>query len=359
MLRKLLLLGSSIIALALALVSPALAVTRTYYIAADEVIWNYAPSGHDLITGKPLPPTGKYDIGPRYLKAVYREYTDASFKHLKPRPAGFSHMGILGPVIRAEVGDTIVVVFRNNARFPFGIHAHGVLYDKNSEGAPYQDGRPKSEKRGDAVPKGGTFTYTWQVPERAGPGPSDPSSIVWMYHSHTDEVRDVNTGLFGPIIISAKGTTKPDGTPKDVDREVFTAFAELEEDQSLYLKYNIATFAPYPKTLDQINGQVLGNIQKYTMNGFVFGNMPMVVLKKGERVRWYVMATMSDFDFHVPHWHGNTLLMNNMRTDAPMLGVMGMEVLDMVPDNPGIWLYHCHVNVHLQLGMVARYQVIP
>jgi hypothetical protein len=37
----------------------------------------------------------------------------------------------------------------------------------------------------DGVPPGQTYTYTWHVPETSGPGPSDPSTLVWMYHSHT------------------------------------------------------------------------------------------------------------------------------------------------------------------------------
>jgi manganese oxidase len=31
----------------------------------------------------------------------------------------------------------------------------------------------------------------------------------------------------------------------------------------------------------------------------------------------------------------------------------------MVPDAPGIWLYHCHISDHMLAGMVARYQVKP
>ena len=30
----------------------------------------------------------------------------------------------------------------------------------------------------DMVPPGATFTYEWEVRERAGPGPDDPNSIV-------------------------------------------------------------------------------------------------------------------------------------------------------------------------------------
>ena len=65
------------------------------------------------------------------------------------------------------------------------MHPHGVFYDKDSEGASYDDGTSGADKEDDAVPPGKTHTYTWKVPERAGPGPNDPSSIVWLYHSHT------------------------------------------------------------------------------------------------------------------------------------------------------------------------------
>ena len=32
-------------------------------------------------------------------------------------------------------------------------------------------------------------------------------------------------------------------------------------------------------------------------------------------------------------------------------------VADMVPDDPGIWMFHCHVNDHISAGMTARYEV--
>jgi manganese oxidase len=35
-----------------------------------------------------------------------------------------------------------------------------------------------------------------------------------------------------------------------------------------------------------------------------------------------------------------------------------MVVADMVPDNPGVWLFHCHVNDHLTAGMIGRYRVV-
>ena len=40
------------------------------------------------------------------------------------------------------------------------------------------------------------------------------------------------------------------------------------------------------------------------------------------------------------------------------VGAMRMVVADMVPDNVGTWLYHCHISFHLAEGMQARYAVV-
>jgi FtsP/CotA-like multicopper oxidase with cupredoxin domain len=37
----------------------------------------------------------------------------------------------------------------------------------------------------------------------------------------------------------------------------------------------------------------------------------------------------------------------------------GTETADMVPDAPGLWLFHCQVYDHLDAGMMARYEVLP
>lgn len=344
----------------------AAAQTRTYYIAVDEVEWNYAPMGSDQITGEPFDDTanvfvqsGPDRIGSTYLKALYREYTNASFSTLKQVPAEWRHLGALGPVIRAEVGDTIKVVFKNNASFPFSMHPHGVFYTKDSEGAPYSDGTAGANKNDDAVPPGKTHTYTWFVPERAGPGPMDPSSILWAYHSHTDEVADTNAGLIGPIIITRKGMARKDGSPTDVDREFVTLFSVFNENSSLYLDKNIQKFAGDPSTVNPDDEDFQESNLMHSINGYVYGNGPLgaMTMKKGERVRWYVMGMGTEVDLHTPHWHGATLLWSGMRSDMVELLPMSMKTLDMQPDDPGTWLFHCHVNDHLSAGMVTRFVV--
>lgn len=185
------------------------AIDQVYYIAADEIVWNYAPSGIDqfslipfdsneamgsMLNTKIYTEKTNLTLGRVFTKVIYREYTNNEFSKLKPRSQEESHLGILGPLIRATVGDTIIVFFRNNARFPFSMHPHLVVYDKMNEGAPYFDNSTKmsnsTEFDGNSVPPGMTWRYVWRVTEDTGPGPNDPSSILSMYHSHVDEVKE-------------------------------------------------------------------------------------------------------------------------------------------------------------------------
>src|SRR4051812_48578238 len=254
--------------------------TRTYYVAAGEVLWGYAPSGMKKITGQPFGDVenvfmqnGPNRIGRIYRKALYREYTDATFTRLKPRGPNEEHLGALGPVVRAEVGDTIKFVFKNNTRFPVSVHPHGVFYDKASEGAPYADGTAAGSKGDDGVAPGSTYTYIWNVPERAGPGPMDGSSALWMYHSHVDEPGDTNAGLIGPMVITKKGMAKPDGSPADVDRELFTLYTVFDENSSLYLDANIQQFAGSPSTVKPDDDGFHESNLMHSINGYVYGNL--------------------------------------------------------------------------------------
>jgi manganese oxidase len=187
-------------------------------LAADEIDWDYAPSGMNQINGEKYhfqdDPASKGMLNPNatvYRKVVFREYTDPSFQTLKTRPEHWTHLGILGPLIRAEVGDTIRVVFKNNGSRSYSVHPHGVFYSKDSEGAAYQDNTSGKDKADDAVAPGATYTYVWPVPERAGPAEGEGSTAFWNYHSHVDEGKDINSGLIGPLVITRRGMALADG----------------------------------------------------------------------------------------------------------------------------------------------------
>ncbi|HEX8710243.1 MAG TPA: hypothetical protein VF730_00130, partial [Terracidiphilus sp.] len=120
--------------------------TRVYFVAADEVEWDYAPSGRDEAMGMPFDAiarqfteSGPHRIGRVYKKAIYREYTDDTFTRLKPRAPQDAYLGLLGPILHAEVGDTIKVVFKNNAARPYGIHAPDVFRLRNGSSGDIPD----------------------------------------------------------------------------------------------------------------------------------------------------------------------------------------------------------------------------
>src|SRR4029434_10077795 len=84
----------------------------------------------------------------------------------------------------------VAVPFKNKANRHYSLHGHGVESELMDQSA--------------AAP-GEIRKYLWNVPERVGPGPSDPNCITYAYystanyvrvhthtHTHTDH-RDVHT----------------------------------------------------------------------------------------------------------------------------------------------------------------------
>lgn len=297
------------------------ATTRHYYIAAEDVTWDYAPSGRNLINGSAISPGTKV----RWAKTRFIEYSDNTFTTTKPQP---EWLGILGPVIRAEVGDEIVVEFLNRSRKAHDMHPHGLRYDKNNEGSYYLP-----FGTGAQVGPGRKFTYHWFANASSGPGPGQLSSGVWWYHSHVDPGVEINAGLLGPIVVTAKGKAKADGSPKDVDREFVASFM----------------------IFNQLGGKPEG--QFYSINGYIFGNLPGLTMKQGEKVRWYLLGMGNEIDLHTPHWHGETVTDGKRNTDVIELLPGSMTTVDMIADNPGTWMFHCHVEDHMEAGMMAVYTI--
>lgn len=298
---------------------------RHYYLAAEDVEWDYAPSTLNLLHGSPVP--RPWAASTRWQKTRYIEYTDESYSQRKPQPVW---LGILGPVLRGEVGDEILVHLLNRSKRAQSIHTHGVRYDKASEGAHYA-----FAGEGASVPSGARFTYRWLVTEESGPGRDAPGSRVWLYHGHVNEPFDTNAGLIGPLIITAAGNAKPDASPKDVDREFVTLFM----------------------IFDELQGQEAGLF--HTINGLVFGNLQGLVMNDGERVRWYLMTLGNEQDMHTPHWHGEVARNGTGTRDVVALLPGVTETLDMVADNPGSWMYQCHVSDHMEAGMMSYFTILP
>jgi manganese oxidase len=324
------------LAAAVACVAPfsALAATREYFIAAEEVLWDFAPGlpkiragGAHVSAHGGVP--GPWAGNTRKPKVRYVEYTDATFSVRRPQP---EWLGILGPVIRAEVGDTVLVHFWNRARRDYSVHPHGLRYTKDNEGAFYS-----ASGAGGRVSPGGRFTYSWTADEGSGPGPADPSSLVWWYHSHVDEPADVNRGLLGPIIVTGRGRARADASPADVDREFVLLFMVFNENRASEEKRERGLM--------------------HSISGYIFGGPPGLVMDSGQRVRWHVLGMGNEMDLHSVHWHAKTLRFRGRNTDVIELLPGSMATADMLADNPGTWLLHCHVGEHSDAGMFTTFTV--
>ena len=266
-------------------------------------------------------------------------------------------MGVLGPFIRAEVGDIIKVVFRNNASREYSIHPQGVRYNKSYEGMKYQDG--SDQYQGDSVSPGTTFTYIWEVPKSSGPAPNGPNCVGSMYHSAVDPIKDTYSGLVGPLVICRHGTLGDDNKRHDaVEKEFALLFQAFDENNSWYFDKNLIENAP----LANVTSDEFIESNKYdSINGLIYNNVQGLVMKRGENVAWYILGLGESEDIHTAHFHGQTYTYKTGQShEGDVIEVFPgtYETVEMFAENPGTWLIHCHVSEHVQDGMVATYTIV-
>ena len=227
------------------------------YLQAESFIWDYAPSGGinnctgDPFTGQQSIYTTNSDqtIGSIYKKARFQAYKSLSFTDPIPRPDSELHMGVLSSPIRAEVGDTLVVVVRNTLPFPINmVPGFGGAESPSSDPTP--------------INPGDTTISRWVVPESAGPGVGDLSSNLYLYRSNIDRVKDMYTGLFGPMVIYRSGALIG-GKPAGVDSEQFSFLWINDETQSHFIDDNVQTYLPAGFTY---NSAFLSGNRKYCYN---------------------------------------------------------------------------------------------
>jgi len=326
----------------------------TYYIAADELLWDYVPGSSDskswnnLITEMPFTASelsfiqkSPNTIGKWYFKTVYKQYTDETFATRTMDNGESEHLGILGPIIRAAVDDTIEIVFKNNGRFPASIH-----FPPSFEPILFEDS---------AIIQGEKYRYQWKVTKSAGPKQSEVSSNVWLYHSGTAEIADTNAGLIGPIIITRRENVK-DVTrkPTIVQKELVVLFKVFDENKSPYLPYNVQKFTP--KLVNTTDSDFVKSNKKHSVNGFVFGNLKGLEMNFGERVRLYLISVDTN-ETHTPYWrpHKNNQqqhLSSSMILDK-ISNYNSTIIMDVIPASEGVWILQSTVDQHNTNGMSA------
>ena len=278
--------------------------TREYWVAAVPITWNVVPNGRDAIEGQTFAPDRTV-----FRTVVYRGFTRGWRRPLPAQP--FLQAGITGPFLRAAVGDTIKVHFKNmdsEFRRPHSMHFHGVHYRMESDGAFI----PGFSGRGADVKPGQQYTYTL----RAGP----QSAGIWPYHDHSPSMHDsIAGGMYGALSIDEPGASRP-------DREFLVFFGTHQDFM--------------------------------TINGRAFvGNTPVFRARVGQRVRWNVLAIGEEF--HTFHIHGHRWRGADGGTiDTRVIGPAESFRFSFLEDAAGAWPYHCHVEGHMANGMIGIYRVL-
>ncbi|XP_036368006.1 hephaestin-like [Octopus sinensis] len=340
---------------------------RRYFIAAEELRWDHAPKKRSIVTGNDLNNVdedgniyirhNQYFIGSVYKKALFREYTDEKFDQRVVRDSSDVHLGVMGPIIRAEVGETIEVHFKNKASRPYSMLPHGLYFQNEEDGELYNASNPTAASK---VMPNSTFKYTWRVPASSGPGAKDPNCISWHYISAVDPIKDVYSGLIGPIIICRKGILNNNEKRKDVDKEFVFLFWVLDENQSWYFKDNINYYAPGRKKISGDEDFEESNLF-HSINGQIYGNNEGLLINVGDKVAWYLMSYGSENDVHVVHLHGQTFINKagmRQRSDVITISPSTTRQVEFEATNPGTWFLHCHVNDHIAAGMETVYTIL-
>ncbi len=276
--------------------------TNEYWIQAEKVKWDIVPTGRDQMMGKDVK-------GKTTFKAwAYRAYSANFAQPLGPAT-------VPGPLLEANIGETITVNFRNKMSTPVSMHPHGLQYSVDMDGAY----KGKYTDPGGFVQKGDEIKYIWEAtPEAEG---------AWFYHDHgPNEPLPVYKGLIGPLIVRDPNKPQP-------DKEFFTGFH---------------SFQPVATGLDQpfecVNGRAYA------------GNTPTFRANVGDDVAFYVYA-IDDY-FHTFHVHGHRWPNDSGKViDNVTIGPGDITTARFTENNPGRWLYHCHVFSHLSQGMTGWYIV--
>ncbi|KAL3877799.1 hypothetical protein ACJMK2_035449 [Sinanodonta woodiana] len=330
---------------------------REYFIAAEKVNWDYLPMGTDPLSGNnsyidKFLRHGPDMIGSKYSKYVYKQYTNSSFKTEIPKP---DWLGLLGPIIRGEVGEIIKVHFRNMADRELSMHPHGLRYNKNNEGALYMDRTSSINRTDDIVLPGETNTYLWKITERFAPTADDPNCIPWAYHSHLNPDREVNAGLLGMLLTCKQGVLTADGQRNDVDKEFILYYDIMDENESWLINENMQRCKNVSACYNPMDEDILENNRKYVINGYVFSNLPNLTACAGSRVAWHFFSLSESY--HPVYIHGQTFLYRQHR--ASVIGVWPATFSSamMTPLNPGNWKVTCFNTKHVTRGMQCNFRV--
>jgi FtsP/CotA-like multicopper oxidase with cupredoxin domain len=227
-----------------------------------------------------------------------------------------------GPTIEAVEGDRVRIYVTNRLTAPTSVHWHGILLPSGMDGVG-----GVSQK---AIQPGETFKYEFTLKQHG----------TYMYHSHHDEMTQMQLGMIGLFVVHPKNPSKP---PPDRDYALMLSEWKIE----------VGARRPDPNEMTDFN--------VFTFNARSFPGTQSLVAKVGERVRFRI-GNLSTMSHHAIHLHGYYFKV--IETDGGEIPEAGQwpettvhmptgstRTVEFIANEPGDWVMHCHMLHHVMTQM--------
>ena len=227
-----------------------------------------------------------------------------------------------GPLVEAYQGDRVRFIVHNDLPEPTTIHWHGLELPTQYDGVPGVNQDP--------IMPGKTYVYEYDLHQTG----------TYFYHSHIPMQEAF--GMVGGFIIHPKVAHEP-----SVDRDFLLIFQNFHIDPNQSIPDSMAMGWNW-----------------HTINGRSGPFTTPLVVKHGERVR-VRMIDFSPMQHHPVHLHGHTFWITGhegsripksawIPRNNALIAVAQATEFEFVANNPGDWVFHCHMVHHMMNHMVRQ-----
>ena len=227
-----------------------------------------------------------------------------------------------GPSIEVSQGDRVRIIVTNELPEETSVHWHGFELPVQYDGSMTLTQNP--------IKPGKTFVYEFDVHEEG----------TFFYHSHV--AMQEAFGMVGWFIVHPKKVFSP-----PVDRDFGLIF------QNFHIEPN-----------QRISDSWAMEWNWHTINGRSGPYTTPLVVKHGERVRVRIM-NFAPMQHHPIHLHGHTFWLTGhegaripksawIPRNNEIIGVAQASNFEFIANNPGDWMFHCHMVHHMMNHMVKQ-----
>lgn len=227
-----------------------------------------------------------------------------------------------GPTIEATQGDRVRIIVHNELPEETSVHWHGFELPVQYDGS--------ATLNQNMIEPGKSFVYEFDIHEEG----------TFFYHTHVAMQEAI--GMVGWFIVHPKKVWDP-----PVDRDFGLIF------QNFFIEPN-----------QTVADSMRMDWNWHTINGRSGPYTTPLVAKHGERVRIRIM-NFSPMQHHPVHIHGHTFWITGhegaripktawIPRNTELIAVAQATDFELIANNPGDWMFHCHMVHHMMNHMVRQ-----